>query len=125
MPDRTYRGRVPAADKPLVWLRGEVKSPPFSRAARIEAGFLLRRLQRGEALALPHARPMPVIGPHCHELRVRDAGHRWRVVVRIDSDAVVIAEVFDKKSRSTPAGVIRSCQRRLREYDAVSTGGRG
>jgi len=35
---------VSPKDKPLVWLYGEVKTPPFSRAARIEAGFLLRRL---------------------------------------------------------------------------------
>lgn len=33
------------ADKPLVWLHGEVKSPPFSPAARLEAGVLLRRLR--------------------------------------------------------------------------------
>jgi hypothetical protein len=33
-------------DEPLVWLHGEVKSPPFSIAARIEAGVLLRRLQK-------------------------------------------------------------------------------
>ncbi len=44
-----------AEDKPLVWLRGEVKTPPFSFGARIEAGVLLRRLQRGENLSLPHA----------------------------------------------------------------------
>ncbi|TFH43207.1 MAG: type II toxin-antitoxin system RelE/ParE family toxin, partial [Lysobacterales bacterium] len=25
-------------DKPLVWLHGEIKTPPFSAAARIEAG---------------------------------------------------------------------------------------
>ena len=37
-------------DKPLVWLRGEVKTPPFSPAARLEAGLLLPRLQRGEKL---------------------------------------------------------------------------
>ena len=37
-----------AEDKPLVWLRGEVKTPPFGFGARIEAGVLLRRLQRGE-----------------------------------------------------------------------------
>jgi len=30
-----------ADDKPLVWLHGEVKSPPFSSDARIEAGYLL------------------------------------------------------------------------------------
>ena len=92
-------------DKALVWLRGEVKSPPFSREARIEAGYLLRRLQRGERLEMPHARPMPGVGPGCHELRVRDAGHSWRLVYRADPDAIVIAEVFDKKTRRTPSEV--------------------
>jgi hypothetical protein len=29
-------------DKPLAWLHGEVKTPPFSKEARFEAGFLLR-----------------------------------------------------------------------------------
>jgi hypothetical protein len=48
---------VGSADKPLVWLRGEIKTPPFSAAARVEAGVLLRRLQRGEKLALPRSRP--------------------------------------------------------------------
>jgi hypothetical protein len=33
-------------DKPLAWLHGEVKSPPFSKAARIETGYLLRELQK-------------------------------------------------------------------------------
>lgn len=42
-----------APDKPLVWLKGEVKTPPFSEPARLEAGFLLRRLQQGHTLALP------------------------------------------------------------------------
>jgi len=37
-------------DKPLAWLHGEVKSPPFSQKARLEAGFLLRLLQRDELL---------------------------------------------------------------------------
>ena len=56
-------------DKPLVWLKGEVKTPPLSDAVRIEAGFLLRRLQRGESLGLPASKPMPKIGTSCHELR--------------------------------------------------------
>ena len=47
-------------DKPLVWLHGEVKSPPFSRSARLEAGFLLRKLQRGDTLSMPHARPTAI-----------------------------------------------------------------
>ena len=38
--------------KPLVWLDGEVKTPPFSKEGRLEAGYLLRRLQNGETLGL-------------------------------------------------------------------------
>lgn len=107
-------------DKPLTWLHGEVKSPPFGSAARIEAGFLLRRLQRGEAVGLPHSRPMPSIGTRCHELRINDAGVAWRIVYRLDEDAVVIAEVFSKKRQTTPRNVIETCRRRLREYDDAS-----
>ena len=51
----------------MVWLHGEVKTPPFTAAARLEAGVLLRRLQRGDKLALPHVRPMPVLGARCAE----------------------------------------------------------
>ena len=104
-------------DRPLVWLHGEIKTPPFSQAARIEAGYLLRLLQEGRALGMPQSRPMPVVGPRCHELRVRDAGADWRIVYRLDADAVVILEVFSKKTRTTPKSVIDACTRRLREYD--------
>ncbi|HEX9641830.1 MAG TPA: type II toxin-antitoxin system RelE/ParE family toxin [Candidatus Krumholzibacteria bacterium] len=105
------------SDKPLVWLHGEVKTPPFSQAARIEAGYLLRLLQKGQAVGMPHSKPMPVVGPRCHELRVRDARADWRIVYRLDSDAVVILEVFTKKTRATPKTVIDACTRRLGEYD--------
>jgi phage-related protein len=104
-------------DKPIVWLYGEIKTPPFSGAARLEAGLLLRRLQRGENLGLPHSRPMPSVGVRCHELRVRDQNKNWRIIYRIDDDAIVIAEVFNKTTRTTPAGVLANCQRRLRLYD--------
>jgi phage-related protein len=103
--------------KPLAWLEGEVKSPPFSREARLEAGFLLRRLQEGENLGMPHSRPMASIGPRCRELRVTDASVKWRIVYRVDEDAIVIVEVFSKKTRSTPHSVIETCRARLRRYD--------
>ena len=106
-----------SADKPLVWLEGEIKTPPFSQAARLEAGYLLRRLQRGEMLGMPHSRPLNSIGPRCHELRINDERTTWRIIYRIDPDAIVILEVFSKKSRTTPKAVIDVCKERLREYD--------
>lgn len=108
------------ADKPLVWLHGEVKSPPLSAAGRIEAGVLLRRLQRGEKLSMPQSRPTPIVGPRCHELRVPDETATWRIMYRVDSDAIVIAEVFCKKTRATPPHVIEAYRRRLRAYDQAA-----
>jgi phage-related protein len=104
-------------DKPLAWLHGEVKTPPFSKTVRIETGYLLRELQRRKVLSLPHSRPMPAVGARCHELRVVDAGMTWRIVYRVDSDAIVIAAVFAKKTSKTPAAVLDACRRRLKEYD--------
>jgi phage-related protein len=107
-------------DKPLVWLRGEVKTPPFSPEARVEAGVLLRRLQRGQTLSLPHSRPMPSISQRCHELRIVDRDKTWRIIYRVDEDTIVIVDVFRKTTQQTPKRVIVDCRRRLRLYDAVS-----
>ena len=106
-------------DKPLVWLGGEVKSPPFSAEARVEAGFFLRRLQRGEGLELPHSRPMPSVGKGCHELRIVDRDVTWRMMYYVDQDAVVILEAFAKKTRATPKQVVDVCKVRLRDYRVV------
>lgn len=106
------------SDKPLVWLHGEIKTPPFSFAARQEAGTLLRRLQMGELIGMPNSRPMPSVGPRCHELRIRDEHENWRIMYRIDDDdAVVIVSVFAKKTRETPKAVIDTCRKRLADYD--------
>ncbi|MBL9153990.1 MAG: type II toxin-antitoxin system RelE/ParE family toxin [Verrucomicrobiales bacterium] len=98
-------------------MRTEVKTPPFSEDARIEAGTLLRRLQRGEKIGLPHSRPMPSIGTRCHELRINDKTATWRIVYRLDSDAVIIGEVFSKKTQTTPMNVINTCRARFQQYD--------
>ncbi len=103
--------------KPLRWLAGKIKTPPFSAAARIEAGVLLRRLQRGDLLSMPRSRPMTEIAARCHELRINDERRSWRIMYRVDLDAILVLEVFQKKTRTTPARVIRTCRRRLREYD--------
>ena len=106
-------------DKPLVWLEGEVRTPPFSQEARLEADLLLRQLQLGEKLGLPHSRPLPSIGRRCHELRIVDADATWRIIYRIDKDAIVIVDVFSKKTQKTPKSVIDACKRRLRALDEM------
>jgi len=102
--------------KELVWLHGEVKSPPFSEEARIEAGYLIRQLQDGILLSLPNSRPLPTVGSSCHELRIVDKGHTWRIVYMIDFDAIVILEVFSKKTEATPKAVVVSCKSRIKRY---------
>jgi len=110
---------VSSTDKRLVWRVDTIQTPPFSAEARIEAGYMLRRLQKGERLALPHSSPMPEIAPRCHELRIRDRNRNWRIIYRIDHDAIVIPEVFQKTTRTTPQQVIENARQRLKDYDKI------
>ena len=79
----------------------------------------MRQLQRGTKLGMPHVRPMPRIAARCHELRIPDATVTWRLIFRLDEDAVVILDVFGKKSRRIPEQLIVGCRDRLRRYDAI------
>jgi phage-related protein len=108
--------------KPLAWIHGEIKTPPLSAEARVQTGLLLRRLQCGERIGMPHSRPMPTVGPRCHELRIPDGDLAWRVIYRVDTDAVIICDVFAKKTQATPRSVVESCRRRLTAYDAIVSG---
>ena len=104
-------------DKTLVWLHGEIKTPPFSQTARLKTGFLLRRLQQGDRLAMPNSRAMPSIGPRCHELRIADENASWRIIYRVDPDEIVIIEIFKKKTQETPQYAISVSRERLGRYD--------
>ena len=66
---------------------------------------------------MPHSRPMPGIGPRCHELRVPDGRLNWRIIYGLDTDAVVIVAVFAEKAARTPDEIIAACRTRLRGYD--------
>jgi phage-related protein len=116
----TYTPPSPDREKVLVWLHGEIKTPPLTPAARLEAGVLLRLLQQGHSLGMPHSRPMPSIGPRTHELRIVDRTRHWRVVYRIDRDAIIIGAVFAKQSVKTPLLVITTCKQRFRRYDVAT-----
>ena len=108
------------SDKPIFWLKGKITTPPFSQLARIKAGYLIRKLQQGENIGMPQSRPMPAIGARCHELRVQDADQNLRVVYRIDNDAIIVVEIFSKKSQKTPKNIIVLCKQRLSDYDRDS-----
>ncbi|MSU77014.1 MAG: type II toxin-antitoxin system RelE/ParE family toxin [Gemmataceae bacterium] len=103
--------------KAIVWLHGEIKTPPFSEQARKEAGFLIGKLQDGESLGMPRAEPLPIVGPRCGAIRVRDAQHNWRIMYRVDVAEVLILDVYDKKTRKIPDQVIDRCRKRLRTHD--------
>jgi phage-related protein len=106
-------------EKPLIWLHGEIKTPPFGLEARLEAGYLLRRLQQGEKLSMPQSRPMPSVGLRCHELRINDEHKTWRIMYRIEIDSIVILEVFEKKTNQTSKSVIETCKKRIKRYESV------
>lgn len=103
--------------KPVVWLGGAIKSPPFSPKARHWAGRLLDMVQGGKLLPMPDSRPMPAVGERCHELRVRDGDVDWRVIYRIDPNAILVVDVFNKTTQATPKHTIQACQWRLKRYD--------
>jgi phage-related protein len=106
-------------EKPIVWLYGEIKTPPFSQAARIETGYLLRKLQMGHNLTMPSSRPMASIEKGCHELRVNDEDITWRIIYHIDIDAIIILDVFSKKTSKTPKAVIDICKQRIKDYESI------
>src|SRR5437762_8921960 len=92
--------------KLVAWLHGEIKTPPFTEEGRKEAGDLLRLLQEGEKLGMPQTEPLPMVGPRCGAIRVRDGEHNWRIMYRVDPDAVLVLEVYAKKTRKIPQQVI-------------------
>ncbi|WP_439655366.1 type II toxin-antitoxin system RelE/ParE family toxin [Waterburya agarophytonicola] len=76
-------------------------------------------VQKGESLSMPQSRPMPSISKRCHELRINDESQTWRIIYRLDEDAIVVVDVFAKKTNKTPDAVIKRCQKRLKQYDAI------
>jgi phage-related protein len=83
--------------------------------------MLLRLLQEGEQLGMPQAEALPDVGPRCGALRVRDAEQNWRILYRIEADAVLVIDVFSKKTRKLPKEIIERCRRRLKQFDAITS----
>jgi len=63
---------------------------------------------------------MPGIGRACHELRIQDETRTWRIVYFVDTDAIVILEVFAKATIKTPQAVMAVCKTRLSRYKSIA-----
>jgi len=59
---------------------------------------------------------MPAIGRQCHELRISDHDQTWRIVYHVAPDAIVIPDVFSKKTQATAIQIVEVCQKRLAAY---------
>jgi hypothetical protein len=108
MPNPAYTILVKEGpDKPVAWLRGELKTPPLSKGARVEAGTLLRRLQTGEKLSMPESRPLPTVDPRCHELRIDDIATKieWRIVYYMGRHAIEILDMWTGHEQGTERDV--------------------
>lgn len=92
----------------------ELQGMPSS--IRQALGKLIRRLQWGESLSMPQARPMPIAGVGVEELRVQDESGQYRAfVVSKTPHGILVLHVFAKKSRETPHSAICLARRRLKE----------
>ena len=88
------------------------QSPPIRR----QVGEALRDLQKGARLGMPLSRPMAVVAPGAHELRVKGDGATVRVFYYVRRlDAIIVFHAFQKKSQKTPPREIHLARRRLQE----------
>jgi phage-related protein len=99
-----------------------ITAPPFSPRGP-GRGHLLMLVQMGESIGMPRSRPIPDIGPRCHELRIRDRDTNWRIFYRTDPDTVLIVHIMGKATRATPRRAIELCRARLAAYDRAARGG--
>jgi phage-related protein len=83
---------------------------------RRHIGEALRDLQKGVNLGMPLSRPIPIIAPGVHELRVRGEGTTVRIFYYVrKADAIIVFYAFQKKSQKTPSREIDLARQRLQE----------
>jgi phage-related protein len=83
---------------------------------RRQIGESLRDLQKGISLGMPLSRPMTIIAPGVHELRIRGERATVRIFYYLRrSDAIIVFHGFQKKSQRTPFREINLARQRLQE----------
>ena len=102
--------------KLIQWLgssRADVRA--FPEDARIDAGWQLELVQRGED---PEDwKPMPTIGVGVREIRIREASSAFRIVYLATlEDRVLVLHAFQKKTQATPKKDIELAIQRLKRW---------
>jgi phage-related protein len=109
-------GHYPPAKPAVFHPRALADLRQMSPAIRHALGKLLRHLQHGRSLGMPHSRPMPIVALGVEELRAKDESGQYRAfVVRKTPRGILVLHVFAKKSRETSRGAIELARQRLRE----------
>jgi phage-related protein len=102
--------------KLIQWLgtsRADVRA--FPEDARIDAGWQLELVQRGEDP--DDWKPMPMIGAGVREIRIREASGAFRIVYLATlEDRVLVLHAFQKKTQATPKRDIELAIQRLKRW---------
>ena len=103
-----------------LWSELREKEDAFHFRSSIEAGVLLRQLQRGKSQRchlLDRCRPSALDVMNWQSSQ--DQSKSWRILYRIDTDAIVILGVFRKTTQQTPLVSNRDSQAPFEKYDAT------
>jgi phage-related protein len=88
----------------------------FPKEVRIRLGKGLFRLQMGEQIGMPDARPMPTVASGVSELRVKGEDGILRVFYYTAApEGVLVFHAFVKKTQRTPPLEIELARKRLKE----------
>ena len=88
----------------------------FPEWVKKEMGDLLRSLQKGETLTMPHSKPMPSVSSGVYELRVKGADGAYRAFYYLKHEAaILVLHCFKKKSQKTPPREIQQGIKNLKE----------
>ena len=94
--------------------RDEIRRFPKEQRARLGRGLF--RLQLGETLGMPVARPMPTVAPGVSELRVKGEDGIFRVFYfTATTKGILVFHAFAKKTQRTPPLEIELAKKRLKE----------
>jgi phage-related protein len=100
--------------KPMQWVgsaRDELRN--FPDDARLEAGFALWAVQKGEEP--PDSKPMSIIGKGTQEIRIRTTDAYRVFYVAKFGEAIYILHAFQKKTQKTSRRNIEIGQQRYKQ----------